>query len=200
MKTCFIVEDHIFTTDGLKAAIASLNLQCVGSATSVAEAHTKIRIAKPDYILLDHTINDQTGLDLIELLHGIVPANRFVLVSQVSSKTVIKQYLDKGLEGFVAKTSGADELLKALFYRVKTPYFCPVFTEVMTADDPASVLTTREMEVCRHVALGNTNKEIAQSLVCSEFTIKSHKVSIMRKLGLTNSVEVGIWALKNKVI
>lgn len=197
MRNFFVVDDHSFTAEGIKAAFSAMPFECLGIAHNVDEAYKKISVSRPDCILIDHSINDKSGLDLLRLLKDQIPASRFILVSQIESKPVIRMYLDAGVKGIVSKLSGMKEIHAALSTPEQRTYLCPHILKIMETEDPTEVLTPREMEVSRFIALGKTNKEIAQSLSCSEFTIKSHKVSIMRKLKCTTSVEIGVWVLKH---
>ncbi len=202
MATCFIVDDHPFTTEGIKATVSLLKGQmtCIGDASNVDDAVTKVSQLKPDLILVDHFINEKTGLDLIELLKEKFSASRFILVSQLDNKALVKRYLEKGVRGLVSKTSAHEELSRAILSLSEDTYVCPFYEKILQSQDSSDALTPREVEVVRYIAQGKTNKEIGQSLLCSEFTIKSHKASIMRKLNFTTSVEIGVWALKNKVV
>lgn len=202
MASCFVVDDHPFTLEGIKAAVSLMKEQivCIGEASSVDVAFPKIMALKPDFILIDHFLNDKTGLDLLQMLETQIPASRFVLVSQLDSKTTLKKYLDKGVRGLVSKASAHNELHKVLTSLQESTYVCPAFSKILETEESSELLTPRELEVVQYIAQGKTNKEIGQILVCSEFTIKSHKASIMRKLNFTTSVEIGVWALKNKIV
>lgn len=197
MRSFFIVDDHSFTAEGIKAAFSALPLECKGIAHSVDDAYKKVLETHPDCVFVDHSIHDRTGLDLIKLLKDKVSPSRFILVSQVESRSIIKLYVELGIKGVVSKLSGVNELQAAFSSMDQKTYLCPLFSKLMEGEDTETLLTPREFEISRYIAQGKTNKEIAQSLSCSEFTIKSHKVSIMRKLKCSTSVEIGVWVLRN---
>lgn len=197
MKTrYFIVDDHAFTAEGIKQALNSTSAEFVGMAHNVDLAHKLILQKKPDCIFIDHSILEKTGLDLVSSLKGIIPTSQFILVSQVENKAVLRTYKELGLRGLVSKLSGANDI-QAAFVTSDQTYICSNISKILNSADETEILTPRELEVSKYISRGKTNKEIAQHLDCSEFTIKSHKVNIMRKLNCSTSVEIGVWFLKN---
>lgn len=200
---CFVVDDHPLVVEGIRSRLIlrSGDISFIGHAGNIEDAVEKIRSGKPDIILLDHQIGERTGLELMDLLMPDFPASRFILLSQIDDRAVLRKYLKRGVRGLIAKVDSGDEFFAAIFQRnILSAVISPFYESLLATPDLADVLTPRENEVVRLVAQGKSNKEIGIELNCSEFTVKTHKASVMRKLNISTSVEMSVWALKNGLL
>ena len=112
----------------------------------------------------------------------------------------LDKYQKLGVRVMIAKTSASEVLKEAIQSLLhERVYICPVMRKLLEEPRLTSVLTPREIEVIRMIAQGKTNKEVALALGCSEHTIKTHKTNVMRKLNLSNAVEISVWALKRNL-
>ncbi|WII73691.1 response regulator transcription factor [Bdellovibrio sp. 22V] len=199
-----LVDDHALLVEGLKNLLGTHRpaWRCLGEAFNLADAKRLISKGDPSYVLLDHGIGDSTGLSLIEELLEVYSPSRFVLVSQLQDKKILRGYLHVGVKALIAKKDSSEALIEGI-ESLSSPsqvYLSESFKTLLGSEDPAEALTAREIEVIRLIALGKTNKDVGRDLNCSEFTIKTHKTNIMRKLNLKNSVELSVWALKNNLL
>lgn len=203
-QTYFLIDDHLLILEGLKRYLSAElpSWKCAGHAVTNSDALVHIQRENPDFIFIDHMMGSQTGIDLIKSFKDSPGASSFVLISQVESKSVLKEYLQLGVLGFVSKKDSQEEIKKAIEHISSTGevYFSPTFNTLIQSFNSTDILTPREVSVVQWIAKGMTNKEIAKELSCSEFTIKTHKANIMRKLNLNNSVEICSWALTNNLL
>lgn len=200
--TYFLLDDHLLVLEGMKKYLSSELPQwtCVGHALSNSEALSVIADQSPSFIFIDHQMGAYTGVDFIKSCN--IRTSSFVLISQIESKNILKEYLQLGVLGFVSKKDSQDEIKKAVEHISSNGevYFSPTFKKIIQSFSSVDTLTPRELDVVQLIAQGLTNKEAAKELSCSEFTIKTHKSNIMRKLNIVNSVEICNWALRNKLI
>ncbi len=202
--TYFLIDDHLLILEGLKKYLSTEfpEWECLGHALSNSEALSEIADQNPSVIFIDHQMGAYTGIDFIKSFKNPLATPSFVLISQIESKTVLKEYLQLGVLGFVSKKDSQDEIKKAVEHISMTGevYFSPTFKKIIQSFSSVDMLTPREIDVIQLIARGLTNKEAAKELSCSEFTIKTHKSNIMRKLKMVNSIEICNWALRNKLI
>nr|BDT29957.1 response regulator transcription factor [Bacteriovorax sp. HI3] len=200
----FLVDDHSLLLEGLKSYLGNElpSWTCCGHAMSVSEARDSLPEIKPSYVFIDHLIGKSTGADLIRSMPNDTSAPVFILVSQLDSKAILKEYMQLGVLGFVSKKDNQIEIKKALEQIAHNGeiYFSPTFNDLISSTSSVDLLTPKEIEITRLTASGKTNKEVASKLGCSELTVKTHKANIMRKLNVNNSVEICNWALKNNLL
>lgn len=202
-KTFFIVDDHSVVRDGLRLAVSELapNYEQVGEASSVATALEPIINLRPQVVFLDHFLQEQTGLELVQAVKKIRPEIEFVIVTQAEDRFALQQYIGLGVKALISKTNSREELRTILNSpKTREPYIAPSLKKVLSDFNSTEKITPREIEILKYIAKGHSNKEIAQILNCSEHTVKTHKVSIMRKLHCKTSVEISVWAIKHKLI
>ncbi|QDK40230.1 hypothetical protein DOM21_01915 [Bacteriovorax stolpii] len=204
VSSYFLVDDHSLLLEGLKSYLGNElpSWKCSGHALSVSEAEVTLPSVKPSYVFIDHQIGKSTGADLIRSLSEKETAPTFILVSQLDSKAILKEYIQLGVLGFVSKKDNQVEIKKALEQIALNGevYFSPTFNELLSSSSSIDLLTPKEIEITRLTATGKTNKEVGIQLGCSELTVKTHKANIMRKLNVSNSVEICNWAMKNSLL
>ena len=210
-KSILIIDDHPLFREGLKAIIGSDGRYAViGEAGSGNTGLRMARKLKPDLILLDLSLPDQNGLQLIsEILH-ILPAARVIIVSMHTKIDYIAEAFQAGASGYVVKESASERLLHALEYVTKGDYFLdssvskqvvkkliesPLRAEKIS-DVAYGSLTSREQEVLRLLAEGFSSKEIADKLSISPKTVENHRANIMNKLDLHSIHELVRYAAR----
>lgn len=198
----YIVDDHPVTRYGLRVSLESMSdeMICRGEAGSTEEALKFFEAGSADIVVLDHALPGKSGLDLVTELRQKAPHVRFALLTQCDDAGVLAQYQKLGVRVMMAKTSASEVLKEAIQSLLNERiYICPAMRKLLEEPRLTSVLTPREIEVIRMIAQGKTNKEVALVLGCSEHTIKTHKTNVMRKLNLSNAVEISVWALKRNL-
>jgi two-component system response regulator NreC len=199
-----IVDDHAVVRSGLRLLIdAEDDLETAGEAASAREAIFEARSLKPDVILLDVVMPEQSGLDAIPQLVHENPDAKVLVLSMQDEPRYVREAFETGASGYVLKEAADSELVAAIREVAKGGrYVHPELGARLVAaeteerrradEDP---LSEREREVLRLLALGHTNQEIAKQLFISVRTAETHRAHIMQKLRLTSRAELVRYAL-----
>ena len=201
-----VVDDHAVVRSGLRMLLsAEEDMEVVGDAGNVREAVFEVRAAKPDVLLLDVTMPEETGIDgLPKLLHES-PEMRVLMLSMEDDPSYLREAFAAGARGYVLKEAIDAELVAAVRdVAAGNRYVHPTLGARMVAADAAAraaveadPLSDREREVLRLLALGHTNQEIAKQLYISVRTAETHRAHIMRKLGLSTRAELVRYAIEH---
>lgn len=210
-KSIFIVDDHALFREGLKAIIArDTSLQVIGEAGNGREALQKAGKLKPDLMLIDISLPDQTGIQLTREIRSLLPETHVMVVTMHSKIDYITEAFQAGAVGFVVKESAPERLLQGLEAVSKGEYFIDSFISHKVVkkllefpakkekirDAAYGTLSPREQEVMLLLAEGFSNKEIAEKLCISHKTVENHRASIMNKLGIHSTIELIRYAAK----
>jgi len=199
-----IVDDHAVVRSGLRLLIdAEDDLETAGEAASAREAIFEARSLKPDVILLDVVMPEQSGLDAIPQLVHENPDAKVLVLSMQDEPRYVREAFETGASGYVLKEAADSEVVAAIREVAKGGrYVHPELGARLVAaeteerrraeEDP---LSEREREVLRLLALGHTNQEIAKQLFISVRTAETHRAHIMQKLRLTSRAELVRYAL-----
>ncbi|HTS74348.1 MAG TPA: response regulator transcription factor [Gaiellaceae bacterium] len=204
MTRVLIVDDHAVVRSGLRLLIdAEDDLETAGEAASAREAIFEARSLKPDVILLDVVMPEQSGLEAIPQLVRESPDAKVLVLSMQDEPRYVREAFETGASGYVLKEAADSELVAAIREVAKGGrYVHPELGARLVAaeteerrraeEDP---LSEREREVLRLLALGHTNQEIAKQLFISVRTAETHRAHIMQKLRLTSRAELVRYAL-----
>jgi len=194
-----IVDDHAVVRSGLRLLLAAEEgIEPVGEAGTAREGLFQARALKPDVILLDVVMPDQTGIEVLPQLVHENPQAKILVLSMQDDPHYVREAFAAGASGYVLKEAADAEVVEAIREVARGGrYVHPelgarlVAAEVdelrREADDP---LSEREREVLRLLALGHTNQEIAKMLYISVRTAETHRAHIMQKLGLQTRAEL----------
>ena len=201
-----VADDHEVVRCGLVNLLDGTDVEIVAEASSGEAAVSLAMKHKPDVILLDIRMapgND--GLKALEKIRNDAPSVRCIMLTTFDNPTYIARAVASGAHDYILKGCSREELLESItgaasgqlplrageLRRVATTMANRVVTP-----DPDVALTQREMQVLRHVALGLSNKEIAQSLTISVETVKEHVQNILRKLAVGDRTQAAVWAVR----
>jgi len=199
-----IVDDHAVVRAGLRLLIdAESDLEAVGEAASAREAVFEARATKPDVILMDVVMPDQTGLEALPTLLHEHPEAKVLILSMQDDPRYVREAFAAGASGYVLKEAADNEVVGAIREvaeggRYVHPELGARLIEAEAAAQrraDADPLSDREREVLRLLALGHTNQEIAQTLYISVRTAETHRAHIMQKLRLGSRAELVRYAL-----
>jgi two-component system, NarL family, response regulator NreC len=204
-----IVDDHAVVRSGIRLLLGQEpDIEPVGEAGTGREAVFQARSLKPDVLLLDVVMPDQTGLEVLPMLVHENPKAKVLLLSMQDDPRYVREAFAAGATGYVLKEAADTEVVAAIREVARGGrYVSPELgarllaaeaeAERRAGEDP---LSDREREVLRLLALGHTNQEIAKQLFISVRTAETHRAHIMQKLRLQSRAELVRYAIDQKLL
>jgi DNA-binding NarL/FixJ family response regulator len=204
-----LVDDHAVVRSGLRLLLeATEDIEPVGEAGNAKEAVFQARALKPEVILLDLVMPEQTGLDVLPQLKHENPDAQVLVLSMQDEPHYVREAFAAGASGYVLKEAADNEVVAAIREVASGGrYVNPELgARLVTADaetarlaeeDP---LSDREREVMRLLALGHTNQEIAKMLYISVRTAETHRAHIMQKVRLETRADLVAYALERGLL
>jgi DNA-binding NarL/FixJ family response regulator len=209
----FIVDDHELVRQGLKQLIeGEFDLEICGEASNVQEALKMRASLKPDVAIVDISLPDGNGLDLIKQLHTWQPNMHIIALSMHDDELYAERAINNGASGYINKQDSAQKLLMGIREVIHNKVFVtPEIAKRMQQNRPAhksharnsaiSKLTDRELQVFDFIANGLKTTEIASKLKLSIKTIETHRRHIKDKMSLNSGTELVraalMWKLEN---
>jgi DNA-binding NarL/FixJ family response regulator len=198
----FIVDDHPVVRIGLRTMLDSEdNISVTGMAESAKEALMEVPKSAPDVVLMDLRMPEMEGTKAIAELRRIQPDLRILVLTNYESDEYIFRALQAGAMGYLLKSTPQAEIVKAVEMVHDNRRCIPDnIRERLTEMIGREELTQRELEVLTLVAMGKSNKEIAQLLFISDKTARNHVASCLVKLGANDRTEAATTAIKRGLI
>ncbi len=212
MTTIVLADDHPVVRQGLRALLqAEADLQVMGEAGNGLEAAQLVERLRPDVLIVDLMMPGLSGLEVTRQVRERWPQTRVVILSMHSDEAYVLAALRQGASAFVLKDASAADLLEGVRAAAAgRRYLSPPLSEraidayvqkVAAATlDPYETLTGRERQVLHLVAEGRSSAEIAGRLSISPRTVDTHRVNLMRKLGLHTQADLIRYALKRGLV
>lgn len=205
-----IADDHAMVRQGLQALLKyEPDFSVVGEAADGEEAVRLVRKLRPDLVLLDMAMPRASGMEVLcELQLDPSPA-RVILLTAIIDGPQIVEALQLGARGVVLKESAATLLFKAMRavrggqYWIGHECVPDVLLAMRQISQPAHQayhITPRELQVLSELVAGGTNKEISAKFSISEETVKHHLTSLFDKLGVSNRLELAMFAISHSLI
>lgn len=191
MITLVVADDHPVVRQGLVALLGTdPEIEVVGEAADGREAVDVALELRPSVIVMDLRMPDLDGVAATEAIKQVWPEAAVVVLTTYDTDEAIVRAVEAGASGYVLKDTPPDDLLQAIRRAaagetVLSPPVAKRLVERMQSPE-ASTLSTREIEVLREVASGNTNGVIAERLHISQATVKTHLLHIYTKLGVSD--------------
>ena len=206
-----IVDDHLIFRQGLTSIITSENIATViGEASNGIEFIELISKMKPDIVLMDIDMPHMNGLDATEKAIKLIPELKIIVFSMFSDEEYYHKMIERGVKGFILKTSGINELESAIHEVMKgESYFSNELLrkiisnfEQQTNNEQSKkeILSEREIEVLQQICLGLSTDEIGKKLFISPKTVKTHKSNLLAKTISKNTPALILYAIKNKIV
>jgi DNA-binding NarL/FixJ family response regulator len=208
-----IADDHGVVRRGLRLLLEQYpELEVVGEA---ANGRDVIRLAtelRPAVILMDVAMPLLNGIDAAEQILRANGQIGIILLTMHADESYVLRALNAGVKGYLLKESAEEDLLRAIkAVSQGKPFFSPVITKTLLEDymrvlkqeglsDTFELLTPREKEVLQLLAEGKSNKEAASILDVSLYTVESHRTNLMQKLGLHNTAEIVLYAVRKNLV
>lgn len=201
-----IVDDHAIVREGQRALVETEpGMTLVGEATNGEEAIELARILNPDVIFMDLFMPGVDGIEATEVIKAENPQARILVLTSFAEDEKVFRAVKAGASGYLLKDATPDEILTAVrqVYRGEPAMNPTIANKLMRelqresnlppTEEP---LTERELDILKLVAQGLSNQEIAEELVISERTVRTHVSNILSKLHLANRTQVALYALR----
>ena len=199
--TVLLIDDHQVFLRGLRLLIEQVPGMLVCAEASSAEQSMEIlKSQSVDIVIADIFMPGNEDLKFLRHLRQTYPDLALMVLSQCMDAETIRKAVDIGVSGYILKNECFTQVELALTALMEGKTYFGQQAEELLKNLPATqmpLLSPRERQVAKLVAEGKTNKTVAKELNCSEFTIKTHKANLMRKISAHNAVEVSIWVRKN---
>ena len=205
-----VADDHPVVRAGLRMLLGTQpDMEVVGEAVDGATAVERALELRPDVVVMDITMRGTNGLAATREIVKRIPQTKVLILTMHDSEEYLRQTLEAGATGYVLKQAADTELAVAIRAVQRGEiYLYPAFTRVLLRDftpnrdtdgqaqrDSYELLSPREKEVLRMVALGHTNRKIADQLFLSVKTIETYRARVMEKLNLRTRAALVRYAL-----
>jgi len=196
------VDDHPLLREGIAAIINNQpDMLLVADAASGSEALQKYREHRPDVTLMDLRLPDISGIDAMIAIRTEFAEARIIMLTTFEGDVEIQRALEAGARGYLLKSMPPRELVEVIrqvhLGKKRVPAEVASHLAEHMSDE---ALTAREIDVLRHIAGGNRNRDIAERLFISEETVKVHVKHIMEKLGASDRTEAVAIAVRRGII
>jgi DNA-binding NarL/FixJ family response regulator len=206
-----LIDDHPLFREGIKSIIErNIGYEVIGEAGTAGQGLEMVREIKPDLVLIDLSLPDKSGIELIRDICHFLPQIRIMVVSMHSKIDYIVKAFQSGATGYLVKDSASEMLLQGIDHVLKGDYYMdpsvshqvvkklaamPSKNSVMNTSG-YDALTLREQEVLVMLAEGLSAKQVADKLFISSKTAENHRSSIMRKLDLHSAIDLVRYAAR----
>ncbi len=203
-----LADDHTLVRRGFGMIITSqADMEVVGEAHNGREAVELAEKLQPDVVVMDVSMPELNGIEGTRRIGDCCPRTRVLALSMHRDAMYVREILRAGAKGYLVKDADDDALLDAVRAVARGDgYLSPAISDAVLSDyrkhvtNPIDTLTSREREVLQMIAEGKTNKEIANVLNLSVYTVEAHRGKIMEKLNLHSTGDIVRFAIRNGLI
>ena len=213
MIRIILADDHAVMRRGLRLVLEQqTDFEVVGEASDGREALALAETTNPDVAVLDITMPNLNGIEAASQIHAKFPATSIIMLSMHADEAFVLRALKSGARGYLLKESAESDLINAvrLVFAGKS-FFSPAVSRLLVEDyvrqlrdrnieDSYDLLTAREKELLQLIAEGKSNKDIANMLNLSLYTVETHRSNILGKLNLHSVPELILYAVRKGVI
>jgi two-component system response regulator NreC len=203
--TIVLADDHAIVRGALRSLLEGQpDFEVVGEASDLATARAAVESHGPRVLILDVNLPDGLAVDHVAGLREQAAETEIVLLTMERDLTLARRALDGGARGYLFKDAAHLELIDAVRHAADGREYLPAAVSAGLksggGEQERPLLSPRETEVLRLLALGHTNREIADALDLSVRTVETHRAHVQQKLGLASRPELTRYALANGII
>lgn len=205
-----LIDDHRVVRQGLRDFLELQDdIDVVGEAGSGEEGVQMARDLLPDVVLMDLVMTGIDGVEATRRLKAVSPTTQVIVLTSFTDDDKVFPAIKAGAISYLLKDVSPEDLAhairaarrnEAVLHPEVASKLMQEFSAPRTAETPVDQLTEREMDVLRLIARGMSNKEIADTLIISEKTTKTHVSNILSKLHLADRTQVAIYALRKRLV
>lgn len=207
-----LVDDHELLRDGLRMRLqAEAGFEVVGQASTASAAYTCIAATRPDLVIMDLNMPDESGIAATAKIRAKWPTIKVLILTGSCGDRSVSEALDAGADGYIRKEDAGEELVRAVRAVLAgksylSPDAASAITQILrenrdrAAQPHGPNLTEREIAVLKGVARGLTYKEIAGELGIGVKSVETYRARLARKIGVTSKVELARYALSRGLI
>ncbi|HVN06554.1 MAG TPA: response regulator transcription factor [Bryobacteraceae bacterium] len=208
-----LADDHTVMRNGLRLLLERQpNLQVVGEASDGRQAVALSESARPDVVIMDIGMPNLNGIEATRQIVNQSPHTAIAILSMHSDESYVIRALKAGARAYLLKDSAEADLLAAVHALTEgKSFFSPAISKILVedymrqlesrgAEDTYELLTNREREILQLLAEGRTNKEVANMLNLSLYTVETHRTHILQKLNLHSVPELILYAVRKGII
>ncbi|HMD43925.1 MAG TPA: response regulator transcription factor [Candidatus Acidoferrum sp.] len=208
-----LADDHKLMRSGLRVLLEQQqDFTVIGEASDGREAVALVNSQKPDVLVMDIGMPNLNGIEAAGQITEDHPEISIVMLSMHSDESYVLRALKAGAKGYLLKDSAETDLIRAVHSVAEgKSFFSPAVSKVLLDDyvrklkrsgseDPYDLLTPREREVLQLIVEGKSNKDVAQLLNLSVYTVETHRSNIMEKLNLHGVPELILYAVRKGII
>lgn len=198
----FLVDDHTLVRRGFRRLLEDdPEIRVVGEASDGHEALEAVAALKPDVVVMDFALPSMNGAVTTRRIRSLSPQTAVLILSMHDEANYVRTCLEAGACGYLLKNAMDLELVSAVKKAAAGERVLdPRLGRVEEADGRAPSLTTRELEVLQLIVHGKSNKDIATVLGLSANTIAVHRANIMQALGIHNTAELVVYAIRKGLV
>jgi len=210
MIRVMLADDHNIVREGLRRIIEeSGDIQVIAEAEDGRQAIERIRSSVPDVVVVDISMPGIDGLELISLISTELPELPILVLTMHEEEQYVVRAISTGARGYVTKRSASEELVAAIRkVHAGGRYLTESAAESLAVRlargkkglSPLDSLSNREVQVLRRLALGQTNREIAEAYCLSIKTVDTYRSRLLKKLNLRNNADLSRFAIQTGLI
>lgn len=202
--TLFIVDDHYMVVEGIRSLMqAEQGIEWIGHASTSASCLAFLQSRRPDVLLMDINLPDQSGIELCRQVKALYPEVFVIGLSTFNQLSFIQKMLESGASGYLLKNAGSREIMLAIDTVMHGRQYLSVEAASVvrqSAQNGLPMLTRREKEVLQMIAEGLTNIEIADRLYVSASTVDTHRKNLLQKLHAKNTAALVKIAMDHQML
>ncbi|MCX7791192.1 MAG: response regulator transcription factor [Chloroflexaceae bacterium] len=208
--TVLLIDDHRVVRQGLRDFLElQEDIEIVGEASSGEEGVQLARELIPDVVLMDLVMPGIDGVEATRQIKAASPNTRVIVLTSFADDNKVFPAIKAGAISYLLKDVSPEELAhairaaqrnEAVLHPEVAARLMQEFSAPRPDEAPVEQLTPRELEVLRLIARGKSNKEIAEALIVSEKTVKTHVSNILSKLHLADRTQAAIYALRKRIV